>query len=160
MTKIEQMENSTIPSQQDILNRLEERKDDRPPSEIEAAEQMRAAVQAALDRKAVDVKVLELAEVSDFTDLFLICSGTNERQVQAIADNIEDELRKQQVRPLHVEGQNRARWILMDYGGDMVIHIFHQEARQFYDLERLWSDAPVVTDRFADAAELAASANG
>ena len=151
------MEKSAIPSQQDILSRLEERTDDRPPSDLAAAEQMRVAVQAALDLKAVDVKVLELAEVSDFTDLFLICSGTNERQVQAIADNVENELRKQKVRPLHIEGHRRARWVLMDYGGDMVIHIFHREAREFYDLERLWSDAPVVTERFADPAELAAS---
>ncbi len=153
------MESSTIPSQQEILSRLEGRIDDRPPAELTAAEQMRSAVQAALDRKAVDVKVLELAEVSDFTDLFLICSGTNERQVKAIADAIEKVLTKNKVKPLHIEGQNRSRWILMDYGGDMVIHIFHQEAREFYDLERLWSDAPVVTERFADPGELATSAS-
>ena len=154
------MENVTIPTQQDILSRLEERKDDRPPADLSSEEQMRLAVQAVLDRKAVDVKVLELAEVSDFTDLFLICSATNERQAKAIADNVDDVLREHKVRPLHVEGQNQARWILMDYGGDMVIHVFHQETRQFYDLERLWSDAPVVTERFADGAELAASAAG
>ncbi len=153
------MESSAIPSQQEILSRLEGRSDDRPSAELTAAEQMRNAVQAALDRKAVNVKVLELAEVSDFTDLFLICSGTNERQVKAIADAIDEVLTKNKVKPLHIEGQNRSRWILMDYGGDMVIHIFHQEAREFYDLERLWSDAPVVTDRFADPGELAASAS-
>lgn len=151
------MENSNIPDKEDILTRLEERQDDRPPAELSSEDQMRLVVQAVLDRKALDVKVLDLASVSDFTDLFLICSATNERQAQAIADNVDDVLRSHKVRPLHVEGQNQARWILMDYGGDMVVHVFHQETREFYDLERLWSDAPVVTERFADAAELAAS---
>ena len=159
------MENSNISTEEiasteEVVNRLEERKDDRPPAELGSEEQMRLAVQAVLDRKAVDIKVLDLSEVSDFTDLFLICSATNERQAQAIADNVDDVLRDEKIKPLHVEGQRQARWILMDYGGDMVIHVFHQEARQFYDLERLWSDAPVVTERFADAAELAASVAG
>lgn len=134
-----------------MLSRLEKRKDDRPPSDLPTTDQVRLVVQAALDRKAVDVKVLELADVSDFTDFFLICSGTNERQVQAIADNIDDVLRQEKVRPLHIEGQQNARWVLMDYGGDMVVHVFHQEEREHYDLERLWSDAPVVTERFAGA---------
>ena len=152
------MENSNIPNHHDILTRLEERKDDRPPADLSSVEQMHLAVQAVLDRKALDVKVLDLAKVSDFTDLFLICSATNERQAQAIADNVDDVLRRHKIRPLHVEGQNQARWILMDYGGDMVVHVFHKETREFYNLERLWSDAPVVTEKFADAAELAASA--
>lgn len=108
---------------------------------------VRDAVAAAEDRKAVDLQVLHLQEVSDFTDFFLICSGTSERQVQAIADAIEEALRKERVRPLHVEGYNRGQWVLLDYG-DFVAHIFQDETRRFYALERLWGDAPDVTQQF------------
>ena len=113
-------------------------------------EQIRVAVNAALDRKAEDLRVLHLAPVSDFTDHFLVMSGTNERQVQAIADAIVKSLREAGVRPLHVEGYNHARWVLLDYGGDMVIHVFLDDNRQFYGLERLWSDAPDVTAEFTE----------
>jgi ribosome-associated protein len=109
---------------------------------------VRAAVSAAEDRKAVDLKVLHLQQVSDFTDYFLICSGTNERQVQAIADAVEERLRANKVRPLHIEGYNRAQWVLLDYG-DLVVHVFLEEPRRFYALERLWGDAPDVTAIFA-----------
>jgi ribosome-associated protein len=108
---------------------------------------VRAAVAAAEDRKAVDIKVLHLQQVSDFTDYFLICSGTNERQVQAIADGVEERLRTNKVRPLHIEGYNRAQWVLLDYG-DLVVHVFLEEPRRFYALERLWGDAPDVTADF------------
>ncbi|MFY9824749.1 MAG: ribosome silencing factor [Thermoanaerobaculia bacterium] len=112
---------------------------------------VRAAVAAAEDRKAVDLKVLHLQQVSDFTDYFLICSGTNERQVQAIADAVEERLRADKVRPLHIEGYNRAQWVLLDYG-DLVVHVFLEEPRRFYALERLWGDAPDVTSEFSMAA--------
>jgi ribosome-associated protein len=112
---------------------------------------VRAAVAAAEDRKAVDLKVLHLQQVSDFTDYFLICSGTNERQVQAIADAVEERLRADKVRPLHIEGYNRAQWVLLDYG-DLVVHVFLEEPRRYYALERLWGDAPDVTAQFANAA--------
>ena len=111
---------------------------------LDTADRVRSAVSAAEDRKAVDVKVLHLGKVSDFTEYFLICSGTNERQVQAIADAVEERLREEKVRPLHVEGYNRGQWILLDYG-DMVVHVFLEEPRRFYALERLWGDAPDVT---------------
>lgn len=111
-------------------------------------EQMRLAVRAAEDRKAEHVRVLDLSEVSDFTDRFLLCNGTNERQVQAIADRILEVLREQGVRPLHVEGQRVGSWILLDFGGDMVVHVFLDDTRTFYGLDRLWSDAPDVTERF------------
>ena len=118
-------------------------------SEIpETPEQMRLAVAAAQDRKAEALQVLNLAAISDFTELFLICSGANERQVQAIADAIVDALRQRGVRPLHVEGLRHGRWVLLDYGGDMVIHVFHDATRRFYALERLWSDAPDETERY------------
>ena len=111
----------------------------------------RDAVSAALDRKAQDLRVLPLGQVTDFTDYFLICSGTSDRQVQAIADAIQERLRAEKVRPLHVEGYNRAQWVLLDYG-DLVVHVFQEEPRRFYALERLWGDAPDVTDTFRPAA--------
>ena len=114
----------------------------------EDARLIRVAVAAALDRKAEELLVLDLAKVSDFTEHFLICNGNNERQVQAIADSMIKKLRDEGARPLHVEGLQHGRWVLLDYGGDMVIHIFRGETREFYALERLWSDAPDVTARF------------
>jgi ribosome-associated protein len=117
------------------------------PISADTLSRVRDAVAAAEDRKAIDLQVLRLQEVSDFTDFFLICSGTSERQVQAIADAIEESLRKDRVRPLHIEGYNRGNWVLLDYG-DFVAHIFQDETRRFYALERLWGDAPDVTEQF------------
>jgi ribosome-associated protein len=108
---------------------------------------VREAVSAADDRKAVELKVLHLQKISDFTDYFLICNGTSERQVQAIADGVEERLRANGVRPLHVEGYNRGQWVLLDYG-DLVVHVFQEEQRRHYALERLWGDAPDVTAEF------------
>jgi ribosome-associated protein len=113
----------------------------------ETEARVRDAVAAAEERKAIDLKVLHLEKVSDFTDFFVICSGASERQVQAVADAILEKLRPQKVRPLHVEGYNRGSWVLLDFG-DFVVHIFQEEPRRFYSLERLWSDAPDVTARF------------
>lgn len=113
----------------------------------DTAARVRTAVAAAEDRKAIDLKVLHLGDVSGFTDYFVICSGTNERQVQAIADAVEEQLRAERVRPLHVEGYNRGQWVLLDYG-DLVVHVFQEQPRSFYALERLWSDAPDVTEDF------------
>jgi ribosome-associated protein len=110
----------------------------------DTAQRVREAVAAAEDRKALDLKVLHLQQVSDFTDYFLICSGSSERQVQAIADAVQERLRANGVRPLHVEGYNRGQWVLLDYG-DLVVHVFQEEPRRFYALERLWGDAPDVT---------------
>lgn len=107
-------------------------------------QKVREAVSAADDRKAVDVKVLYLEKVTDFTDYFMICSGTSERQVQAIADAVQEKLREHKSRPLHVEGYNRGQWVLLDYG-DLVVHVFQEEPRRYYALERLWGDAPDVT---------------
>jgi len=118
---------------------------------------MRLAVHAALDRKAEDLKVLQLGKLSGFTDYFLICTGRNERQVQAIIDAIDEALRKVGARPLHSEGYNHARWVLLDYGGEMVIHVFHEETRRFYGLERLWADAPDVTADYGEPAVAAGS---
>ncbi|MBW8876156.1 MAG: ribosome silencing factor [Acidobacteria bacterium] len=114
----------------------------------DTVQRVREAVAAADDRKALELKVLHLQQVSDFTDYFLICSGTSERQVQAIADAVQERLRANRVRPLHVEGYNRGQWVLLDYG-DLVVHVFQEEPRRFYALERLWGDAPDVTADFA-----------
>jgi len=100
-------------------------------------DQLSEAIEAALDKKAQDAVVIELGEICSFTDYFLICTGTSSRQNQTIAENIEETLRKQGVRPLHVEGQGEGEWILLDYV-DFVVHIFSARAREFYDLERLW----------------------
>lgn len=110
----------------------------------DTAQRVREAVAAADDRKALDLKVLHLQKISDFTDYFLLCSGTSERQVQAIADAVQERLRQLRVRPLHVEGYNRGQWVLLDYG-DLVVHVFQEEPRRHYALERLWGDAPDVT---------------
>ena len=114
---------------------------------VDTLTRVREAVAAAEDRKAVELRVLHLEKVSDFTDYFLICSGTSERQVQAIADAVQEKMREERVRPLHVEGFNRGQWVLLDYG-DFVVHIFQEEPRRFYSLERLWGDAPDVTNEF------------
>ena len=113
----------------------------------DTAARVREAVASAEDRKAIDLKVLHLEKVSDFTDYFLICSGGSERQVQAIADAVQERLRRDHVRPLHVEGYNRGQWVLIDYG-DLIVHVFQEQPRSFYALERLWSDAPDVTADF------------
>lgn len=98
------------------------------------------AVRAALDKKATDVVVLDLRGTPAFTDFFLLCSGNNQRQIQTIADAIEESLRGVKLRPSHVEGYNRAEWILMDFF-TFVVHVFTPQTRAFYSLERLWGDA-------------------
>jgi ribosome-associated protein len=98
------------------------------------------AVQAALDKKATDVLVLDLRQTPAFTDYFVLCSGQNPRQVRAIADAVEEALRAVKVRPSHIEGYDRAEWILMDFF-NFIVHVFVPQTRQFYSLERLWGNA-------------------
>jgi len=102
--------------------------------------ELEQAMAAALDKKAVDPLILDLRKASAFTDFFLVCTGKNARQVQAIADNIETTLRKAGLKPALVEGRERAEWVLIDYF-DFIVHIFTPTTRTFYDLERLWGDA-------------------
>ena len=97
-------------------------------------------VAAALDKKASDVVVLDLRQTPAFTDYFILCSGQNQRQVKAIADAIEDALRAARVKPAHVEGYDRAEWVLMDFF-TFIVHVFTPQTRAFYSLERLWGDA-------------------
>lgn len=100
-------------------------------------------MRAALEKKASDVIVMDMRKVSCFTDYFLICSGDTNVQIRAIADFIRRELKKNKVKVWHVEGYEEGKWALLDYG-DVVVHIFESEIRQFYRLEKLWSDALVV----------------
>ncbi|HBR58222.1 MAG TPA: ribosome silencing factor [Blastocatellia bacterium] len=99
------------------------------------------AIDCALEKKALDLTALDLREIASFTEFFVIASGTNQRQVQAIADEISEQLKKKfGLRALRIEGYSKAEWVLLDYG-DFILHIFDKNAREFYDLERLWRDA-------------------
>jgi ribosome-associated protein len=102
-----------------------------------------AAARSADSKKATNLRVIDLREITSFADFFFICSASNQRQVQAIANDIEDELKKQGERPTAVEGFSNAEWVLMDYG-DLVVHIFSEQARAYYDLDRLWRDGKQV----------------
>ena len=102
-----------------------------------------AALHAASEKKAIDPVVLDLREIASFTDYFVIVSGQNERQVQAISDEVYEQLKKAGETAARVEGYKTAEWILLDYG-DFVVHVFEQKARQFYDLERLWRESKRV----------------
>lgn len=99
-----------------------------------------AAVMAALDKKAENLQLLDLRDGLAFTDFFIVCTGNNVRQVQAIADGVQEALRKHGERPALIEGYQRAEWILLDYF-DFIVHIFTPATRDFYALERLWGDA-------------------
>ncbi len=105
--------------------------------------ELEIAVAAARAKKAVDLVALDVHKLCSFTDAFLICTGTNQRQVQAISDEIETQLKRQGTPPHHIEGYSQAEWVLMDYV-DFVVHIFSEKARLYYDLERLWRAAPPI----------------
>ncbi|MEW5981973.1 MAG: ribosome silencing factor [Acidobacteriota bacterium] len=104
------------------------------------ADELRLAADAAFSKKATNVVVLDLRKVPSFTDYFLLCSTQHQRQAQAVAEAIEEVIRKTGVKPAHVEGYGRSDWILLDYF-TFVIHVFTREAREFYGLERLWGSA-------------------
>lgn len=106
----------------------------------ELDERVRRALHAAAEKKALDPTVLDLRGISSFTDFFLIFTGANRRQVQAISDEIVEQLKRHGTPAARVEGYQNAEWILIDYG-DFVVHIFEEKARRFYDLERLWREA-------------------
>jgi len=100
-------------------------------------------VKAAIEKKAFDLVLLEMKGITSFTDTFLICSGKSDRQVQAIAQAVEEALGREGIRLLGQEGKVEGKWVLMDYG-DVVVHIFLEPIRGFYDLEGLWIDAPRI----------------
>ena len=101
------------------------------------------AARAASDRKAQEIIALDVSEQLVLTDVFLIASGTNERQVSAIVDAVEEAMFVAGAKPIRREGKAQARWVLLDFG-DLVVHVFHEEERIYYGLERLWKDCPVV----------------
>jgi ribosome-associated protein len=110
------------------------------------------AVSAALDKKAFELDVLNVTGLTSIADYFLMCSATSERQAVAIAGSVVDKLREDdRVKPRVVEGTIPGRWILLDYG-DFIFHIFTEDCRRFYGLERLWGDAPNVTAEFSEEA--------
>src|SRR5437588_5123979 len=105
------------------------------------------AISACQEKKAEHIAVLELEpESGAFTDYFVVCSGTNPRQIQAISDEVEERLNKAGMRPTHVEGYKQAEWVLLDYV-DFVVHVFSEKARKYYDLERLWKSAKRLEPR-------------
>ena len=101
------------------------------------------SVGAAIEKKATDLVLLEMRGVSSYTDYFLVCSGKSDRQVQAIAQRIAEVLEEQGIKPLGLEGTSEGKWVLIDYG-DLVVHVFLEPIRRFYDLEGLWMDAPRI----------------
>lgn len=112
-----------------------------PTSFAELDPEVQLAIRCAADKKAFDLIALDLRSIASFTEYFIIASGSNQRQVQAISDEINEQLKKQlNSRPVRIEGYTSADWILLDYG-DFVVHIFNGESREFYDLARLWLDA-------------------
>ncbi len=116
-------------------------------------QRVRTAVSAALNKKAFDLDVLAVAELTSIADYFVLCSANTERQTQAISDGILEKMRQQErVKPLLVEGTTPGRWILIDFG-DFIFHIFTEDCRRFYGLERLWGDAPNVTAEFTPEVE-------
>ena len=106
-------------------------------------ERLRRALNAAAEKKALDLTVLDLRSIASFTDFFIIATGANRRQVQAISDGIVEQLKRAGNRAARVEGYQTAEWILIDYG-DFIVHVFDEKARRFYDLERLWREAKRV----------------
>lgn len=98
-------------------------------------------VNAALEKKAKNIIILNMQKVTSFADYSIVCSGTSDRQVQSIAQAIEENMKKSGFLPLGIEGERTARWILMDYA-DIIVHVFYEPVRDFYDMERLWPDAP------------------
>ncbi len=113
---------------------------------------VRIAVAAALDKKAFELDVLAVGNLTSIADYFILCSAGSERQTQSIADNVVEKLRAEaHTKPLLVEGATPGRWILIDFG-DFIVHVFTEETRRFYGLERLWGDAPNVTADFTDEA--------
>ena len=120
------------------------------PASERAVELGLAAAQAAADKLASDILLLDVSEQLVITDVFLLASAPSDRQVLAVVDEVEDRLRGLGAKPIRREGATEARWVLLDFG-DIVVHVQHQEERVFYALERLWKDCPVIPFVDADA---------
>jgi ribosome-associated protein len=110
---------------------------------IDAKAKALLIAQTALNKKAQDVVVMGMQDISSITDYFVICSGNSERQVKSLADVLVSELNGRGISPWHIEGREYALWVLLDYN-DVIVHIFYKDRREFYNLEALWGDAPIV----------------
>lgn len=108
-----------------------------------AKEMAKIAYEALADKKGEDIKVLDISEISPLADYFLIANGTNENQVRALVDNVEEDMHKNGYSLKQREGYTSGKWVLMDFG-DIIVHIFDRDSRQFYDLERIWRDGKLV----------------
>jgi ribosome-associated protein len=109
----------------------------------QSSEELQAAVKAALSKNAQDLLVLDIKDISSFADSFIIATGTSNRHIKTLVESIEDALKAMSVTPLSIEGLTEAKWVLMDYG-NLIVHIFDEESRSFYDLPKLWSDASEI----------------
>jgi len=112
-------------------------------ADAQLMDSLRTAAMAAADKKAFQIVGFEVSALTSYADSLLICSGASDRQVAAIADSVQRQLKEAGRRPLHVEGERRADWVLLDYG-EIVIHVFTEERRTYYGLDRLWGDAPKI----------------
>lgn len=110
---------------------------------MNSKELAKIAYHALDDKKGIDISVIDISEVSILADYFIIAGGNNENQVKALADNVEEEFAKQSLYPKHIEGYDNANWILLDYS-DVIVHVFNQDDRFFYDLERIWRDGKQI----------------
>lgn len=124
-----------------------------------AVELARTAAQAAADKLAKDLVILDVSERLALTDCFVLASADNERQVKAVVDEVEEQLRLVGVKPLRREGEREGRWVLLDFS-EIVVHVQRAEEREFYDLERLWKDCPTVAFEDRDKAGAAVGAGG
>lgn len=111
---------------------------------MESKKQAFIAIDAMEDKKAEDIKIIEISNISTIADYFIIATGTSSTQVHAIANNVEEQLGKQGILPKQIEGYQTANWVLMDYG-DLIIHVFDKENRLFYNLERIWKDGNEIS---------------
>ena len=129
----------TTPNPQTFSNQPETKSRE---SQLPAQELAQHAVEAALSKKATDIVIMDMRKVSGVADLFVICTGTSELQIKAIVEAIKDRIKEfADEKPWHLEGLESLQWVLLDYV-DLVVHVFNEEKRQYYDLERLWGDAP------------------
>jgi ribosome-associated protein len=111
---------------------------------LDAQQRVLLCVNAILEKKAGNLVVLKVKDVSSFTDYFILCDGSSDRQVQAIAAVVQERMKSAGILPMGVEGEQTGKWVLLDYA-DVIIHVFYQPLREFYNLERLWSDVPTMT---------------
>jgi len=123
---------------------MKKTKDSHTISEKKIPHEVKVSVKAGQEKKGEDITVIDIGEISSFADYFVIMHGNSHRQNKAISENIREQLKKENITPLSIEGLDNADWILMDYG-NFILHIFSRRSREFYDIEQLWADGPRLT---------------